>query len=180
MDVILRLRQVYDNASFQSYSWNAIAFTRLIRQRSDFATRLYNERSYESDSSISPDMLLFCKLGLMEPLSAKDLMVLARPFGFTNTNYIKKYPELFEKALEEKMNDTPLYLPDYLTEYEFRTLEKGGATVFANYSMDVRWIDIPAIAKHVPLAEKVRSLLGQAHNQVKEDLKKRRKEGTQI
>ena len=179
-DVVLRLRRIYDNASFQWYSTNAIVLTSLARKRPDFIERLYDERDSRLDSSLSADMLLLCKLGLKESLQASDLMALARSFGFTNTNYIKKYPDLFYKELSSVSIHNPIMLTDYLNEFEFTRLEKKPVAIYANYSIKNREMDIPAISTHAVLAEAVREQLQVAHDAVKEYLKQQRKAGKKI
>ena len=177
VDVILRLRRVYDNASFQSYSANAIVLTSLVRRRPEFITKLYKEQNPRLDSSLSPDMLLLCKLFFNEYLDAEDLMILAKAFGFSNTNYIKKYPDLFLKELNSVVLLNPIRVADLLNKHEFLSLERVPICIYANYSIKNRELEIPAISKHERLANIARFQLQSAHNAVKEYLKQQRKTG---
>ena len=174
VEVIMKLRKIYNVSSFQSYSTNAIVLTALAHRRDDLIVRLFNERNEDIDNALSPDLFLLCKLALQEPLTAKELMVFSRVFGFTNKNYIKKYPDIFEGFLSERLTKNPLMVSDYITEIVFSNLDKVKVSLFANYSIKNNWIDIPAISSHAELREKWCSLLKEAHENVKVYLKEQR------
>ena len=172
VNIILRLRKVYNNKSFQTYSGNAIVLTSLARKRPDFILRLYEERDNNIDSSLSIDMLMLCKLGLKEALFPKDLMMSPRAFGFTNTKYMKQYPELYMEALSKITIEDPILINDYITENEFHALEKKSVPIYANYSLDNRYIEIPSITGHKGLSEKVKNELKRANEIVKDYIKR--------
>lgn len=180
VDVILRLRKIYSNSSFQAYSANAIVLTSLARKRPDFIVRLYGERDENLDGSLFPDLLLLCKLGLKESLTARDMMTLSRAFGFTNTNYLKKYPDIFCKALSERADKNPIIIADYFNEDKFVKLKRKAVPIYANYSINNNCIDIPAISTHPGLRDAIVGLLKSAHEDVKEYLKEQRKVGNKV
>jgi len=53
----------------------------------------------------SDNLFILYKYTLDIPLSSKDIMRLAKSFEFSNTNYIKNYPELFEEILLENIKN---------------------------------------------------------------------------
>ena len=180
IEVILKLRKIYDNKSFQSYSANAVVLTSLARKRPEYIKRLYEERNPNLDSAIAVDLLLLCKLGLQEKVDLNDMMIFAKAFGFTNTNYIKKYPDMFLNELSVALEGKELFVSDYVTQGDFKKLEKKSVPVYANYSIKDNWMDIPAISTNPALSSAVREILQVAHNAVKENLKDQKKAGIVI
>src|SRR5699024_2353542 len=92
-DVILKLRDVYSNNSFQNYSACASILTCLARQEPDLALRFYQSLDKTYEVNFSDNLYLLCKYGLSQPLTAQDLMRMFKTFEFSNQNYIKRYPD---------------------------------------------------------------------------------------
>lgn len=180
--VILKLRDVYDNASFQSYSACALILTCLTRQRADLALEFYNSIDKSYELNFSDNLYLLCKIGLKLPLTASDIIRMAKTFEFTNQNYIKKYPDLFLKNINETMQSSlkaeELDISKYVTATEWKKLRKQAIPVFANMSIREQTIDIPFISENFKLKKVVYDLLEQTHEKVKADLAKMRKDGT--
>lgn len=145
--VILKLRDVYENKSFQCYSACALVLTCLFRQRPDLATEFYQSLDKDYELCFSDNLYLLCKAGLDIPLTAKDLMRMAKTFEFCNQNYIRKYPVIFEKKLLEEMQSKygtdELKIKDFVSQVERRKLHKQTIPVFANVSLreqyTIRW-----------------------------------------
>lgn len=180
--VILKLRDVYDNASFQSYSACAIILTCLFRQRSDLVEKFYQSLDKSHEFNFSDNLYLLCKTGLNLPLTAYDIMRMAKTFEFTRQNYIKKYPELFHKGLTDAIQNgfgtDGLKISKFIKQTEWRKLHKQTVLIFANVSIRDKSINVPLISESFKLKKAVYDLLEHAHEGVKKELTQMRQEGT--
>lgn len=180
--VILKLRDIYENNSFQGYSACALVLTCLFRQRPDFAAEFYHSLDKNYELCFSDNLYMLCKMGLDIPLTAKDLMRIAKTFEFSNQNYIKKYPEIFEtKLLEEmqiKYSTNKLDIKDFVSQAELRKLRKQTIPVFSNVSLREQSIDVPLISESFKLKKAAYDLLELAHTDVKTEVAQMRKAGT--
>ena len=180
-DVILKLRDVHRNGSFQSYSANALILTGLYRQRPDLVKKFVRSIDHDFELIFSDNLYLLCMFGLDIPLSAKDIMRMAKTFEFTNLNYIKKYPELFEDLLlanmQQKYNADSLKIKDFITAKENRKLHAQNTPIFANMSIIDTSIKVPLIADNFKLKKTVYDLLEETHEQTKVKLATLRKSG---
>lgn len=179
--VILKLRDVYDNASFQSYSACALVLTSLFRQRADLAAEFYQSLNKDYELNFSNNLYLLCKMGLDTPLTSNDLMRMAKTFEFTNLNYIKKFPDIFEKNLSEellsKYGIDGLRIKNFISQSDWKKLHKQALPVFANISLRNQSIDIPLISECFKLKKSVYDLLEQTHIKVKNEVAEMRKTG---
>ncbi len=178
-DIILKLRDVYQNGSFQIYSGNALILTGLYRQRADLIMKFVQSIDHDFELIFSNNLYLLCMFGLDIPLSAKDIMRMAKTFEFTNLNYIKKYPELFEEFLlanmQKKYNADSLNIKDFITANENRKLHTQNTSIFANMSIIDTNIQVPLIADNFKLKKSVYDLLEETHAQTKVKLENLRK-----
>lgn len=180
-DVILKLRDVHENGSFQSYSANALILTGLYRQRPDLIRKFVRSIDHDFELVFSDNLYLLCMFGLDIPLSAKDIMRMVKTFEFTNLNYIKKYPEFFEELLlanmQQKYNTDTLSIKDFITVTENRKLHTQKTPIFANMSIIDTNIQVPLIADNFKLKKTVYDLLEETHEQTKVKLATLRKTG---
>ena len=72
-EVILKLRDIYDNASFQSYSASSIITTCLIKKDLEMAIKFYNSLDKDYKFIFSDDLYIFFKFGLNQPLTPKEV-----------------------------------------------------------------------------------------------------------
>jgi len=179
--VVLKLRDIHSNKSFQSYSACALILTSLLRKRADLAACFLESLDTEYELNFPSNMFLLCLYGLDIPLACKDIMRIAKAFEFENQNYIKKYPALFEAHLREIMNkkigSDLLDIKQYLTPIEWRKLKKQSVQMYANMSIRDKTIDIPSISDCFKFKRLVFDLLETAHNATKTELSTLRKEG---
>lgn len=179
--VVLKLRDVHPNKSFQSYSACALILTSIARKRADLAAFFLQSLDKDYELNFPSNMFLLCNYGLDIPLTCKDLMRLAKAFEFENLNYIKKYPELFESHLREiaikELSSDLLDIKQYLTAVEWRKLKKQSFPMYANISIQEKTMDIPNIADCFKLKRVIFNLLDAAHNATKIELSTLRKEG---
>lgn len=179
--IILKLRDVYDNASFQSYSACALIITCLIRQRSDLVVEFYQSLDKNYKLNFPENLYLLCKMRLQLPIIAPDIIRMSKIFGFSNQNYIKKYPDLFLKNMNEIMKTNlgseELEISKYVTTSILRKLPKQTIPIFANLSIRDKSIEIPLISENSELKKIIYELLEQTHNKVKIELAQLRKTG---
>lgn len=181
-DVILKLRDVHKNGSFQSYSAYALILTSLFRRRADLAMKFFYSLDKEHELNFSGNLYLMCKFGLDIPLSYKDIIRMAKTFEFNNMNYIMKYPQLFEANLQkeflEKFNTESINIRQYVSATDWRKLKKQAVPMFANISIRNRTIEMPMISDSFKLKKAVYDMLEMAHEATKVQLTQMRKAGT--
>ncbi len=176
--ITLRLRECYDNASFQNYSSAALTLTCIAKQRSDLALKLLESDSKDGISYIPLEYLLLLKYTFQIPLTKSDIIRNHKYFGFDNTRYIKNQPELFSTTLSELLQrefgadaiDLGKHFPMDLSQLPVRQ-----ERMFANMSLNSYEIPFPVFRNHA-LTRKVLALLEETHETVKIRLREMRKE----
>ena len=183
-EVIFKLRSVHKAPSFQHYSSNALMFTGLVRKRPDIIKRLYDESMGSADESISPHLLLLCKLGFNDPLTAEEIMSHARLFGYANTKNIREFPDIFLQGLRNTMSAKygypGVYASDYVNMNTVSLLEPVSVPIFANWSIEERETKIPSVSSCPALREAVCSALKGANEYVKSYKKEMKKNGKAV
>jgi uncharacterized protein YdcH (DUF465 family) len=179
--VILKLRDVHNNHSFQQYSANALILTSLCKQRADLALSFMSSLDKEYELKFSDNLFLLCKYGLNIPLTAKDIMRLAKSFEFGNANYIKNYSELFEEILQdtikEKYKRDSLLVCDFISSTDNRKIRKQSIPIFANISIIEKTVDVPLLIESFKFKKAMYDLLEDTHNQVRLKIAQLRKNG---
>ena len=181
IDVILKLRDIHQNESFQSYTANAIILTCLRRQRADIVYKFMNSLDKEYEFSFSSNLFLLCKYALDLPLTANEIMRMAKSFEFTKSNYIKKYPDLFLATLSQNIID--FYDVDtipwnkLITNLEFNKLGTEEIPIFANVSIMDKFIRVPSMLTSLKLKKSIYDLLDKTHEDVKKQLAEKKKNG---
>lgn len=111
-------------------------------------------------------------------------MRMAKTFEFTNTNYIKNQPRIFEECLhsvmEEKLGSVELDIKRYITKTELRKLKVEEARIFANTSIIDKAFPVPLVTDIFQLKKIVNQLLELAHEKTKEALAAKRKSEQKI
>lgn len=184
VDVILRLRDKHPNKSFQMYSANAVILTCIIQKRADIVQKFMNSLDKEYEFSFSPNLYLLCKHALGLPITAADVMRMAKAFEFTKNNYIKKYPDMFIKTLSlnisDKYKEEVIPWERILSNTDFKKLPTEEATVFANISIRDKMVRVPSLLSSFKLKKSIYDLLDKTHEDVKRQLAELKKEGKQI
>lgn len=178
-DTILKLRNVYDNPSFQYYTGNALTLICSVKQRADLALKFLEYDSKSKFSSIPVTQLLLLKYTFHLSLTASEIIKNYQYFGFMNNNYIKGQPQLFSEILLELINrdfhssdiDLNLHFP-----MDIQSLVQKHEQIFANTSLRNYETTIP-IFKNEMLSRKICSLLEETHEKVKSKLKEFRRQG---
>ncbi|MBE5803578.1 MAG: hypothetical protein E7316_03600 [Clostridiales bacterium] len=179
--VILTLRKVYDNSSFQLYSAHALVISILSHQRLDLLQQFMCSIEKDYEYQFSCNLYAICKFLLGLPLVPADLVRMAKDVDFRKLNYIKNYPTEFISTLENQMKVlygiTSLFISDFFTSNQWGDLQKQSIAVYANVSLNSRWIDIPFLLSYKPLKDVIREILEKTHEELKIELRKRRQAG---
>ena len=167
-EMILKLREYHKNSSFQSYSEDALTIYAVKRRRIDIANRIgiieFGKKA----------IIAAATHGRIEPY---DIIMNARKFGFTNTRYIKMYPELFEETLARGLQEKYGSPAMHIDQDDIMGSPRTGVMVLANYSLQSKnkMINYPNILENENFKTDVLSALLNTHEQVKDELARRRK-----
>jgi hypothetical protein len=178
-NVILKLRDVHKNKSFQSYSGNALVLTSLIKNKGEYIPIFLDSLDKEYEYNFYDDLLLLCYYSFNVPLLPKDIMRMSKTFGFTNTNYIKKNPDIFLECLAgvvgEKTSTESLDIKNYIKDGDIPKLKQFKTTMFANTSIVNNSIIIPLLSSNQNLNTEIKTMLETAHERAKTRLAEIRK-----
>ena len=181
IDIIIKLRDVHTNKSFQSYSANAIILTCLYHQRADLVIKFMNSLDKEYEYNFSDNLFFLCKYCLNLSLTSREVMKFSKSFEFTKTNYIKNYPDLFEKTLSEKILEqykvSTIPCGTLISNANFNKLPKLNIPIFSNISIRDKSIAVPQILSSFKFKKDIYDLLNATHETVKEKLSQLRKSG---
>jgi hypothetical protein len=163
-DVILKLKTVHSNSSFQTYSSNALFISSAKHKRIDKIMALL----YSKHINISyPQFFIFAKALTNEGLTANEIVNTSKAFGFKNQRYISSDPELFENQLEEAIStvypDGKIPVSNFLSSDLPKTL----TFAFANISIEDRVYKLPNLLDSQIFRESVYKFLQLAHDRVK-------------
>ena len=118
------------------------------------------------------------------PLQPKDLIRMHKYFGFANSNYIKKYPKLFEETminiLFENTNSKDIYISDYVQEEDIKSAPNIDVSIFANTSIHYTIKGVPLFNRIDLLNTFAYKLLFDTHEHLKKNLAEMRKQGIDI
>lgn len=169
VDMILRLRAHHTNASFQSYSGQAVLAAAFYHKDIGIYNAAFAEKPNNSELG------LFTRFFLNLPISAAELMQLASDFGFTNKRYIKEHAEMFSAILARKMTERfgMAVLPFSLVDIQHCPLTK--VNIVANISLEPRTINICDITQSPEYKKAGYELLSETHEELKATLKVMRK-----
>ncbi|MGC8771784.1 MAG: TerB N-terminal domain-containing protein [Brevinematia bacterium] len=181
---ILKLRDVHQNPSFQRYSANALILSAMLQGRGDLVAEFIESLDKEYEFKFSDNLFLICYYSFDKPIKAQDIVRMAKSFGFTNMNYIKKYPDIFTDLLRsvllERFGTDGILLKNFLTEVELSNIKFTKEIMFANMSIINEEIKVPQLIECNSLKKEIYTLLEITHNKVKNFLSERRKAGKPI
>jgi hypothetical protein len=169
--VILKLRDVHKNKSFQYYSGNALILSALIKNKGDYIPLFLNSLDKEHEYNFDDNLLLMCYYSFDVLLQPKDIMRMAKTFGFTNNNYIKKNPDIFLECLSEITGE--INIKSYINDSEIKKLNYGNKMIYANTSIVNNMIEIPFISEK--LQKDMLNFLKKAHDMTKLKMAEKRK-----
>jgi hypothetical protein len=177
INAIIKLREVHQNSSFQFYSGNAIVLSCMLHQRADIMKIYIESLNKDYKKGFSDKLYLLSIYSFMEPLEAEDVMRLSKVFGFSKTNYIKGYPELFSKSIQsrikEKYGKSAIPLNEIISDLSSLPTEQ--MRLFANTSLFDETINVPDITASDQVQKVMFDLLNETHESVKKQLAEMRK-----
>jgi hypothetical protein len=183
-NVILKLRDVHKNKSFQSYSANALILTAKLHGRGEMIIEFLKSLDKEWEYNFSDNLFLLCCYSFNQPITPAIIMKMAKTFEFDNTNYIKKYPDVFERCLRDVLmengNDGRVFLEKYFTKTELKKIKTQDVPIFANMSIRSKSIPVPFLSEGFKLKRDMSLALEKAHELAKAAIADSRKKGTLI
>ncbi|GBR75774.1 hypothetical protein NO2_0412 [Candidatus Termititenax persephonae] len=182
--LILKLRDVHKNKSFQYYTANALILTAKLHKREDMLLEFLGSLNKEYELQFSENLLLLLCYEFNISISPKIIIRLAKIFEFTNTNYIKKYPEIFEKNLKEtlieKYGNENFSLNNVFNKAELKKLKLSDVNIFANISILNKTFQVPLMRENFRLKNELYAALKLAHEKTKSMVAKNRKSGNPL
>ena len=176
-DMIVKLRDVYDNKSFQKYSADALILTCLKKQKYEHLSSFLNSIDKPHELEIDVDSYLFAKAVCEIGFDAMDIFKFRKAFAYTSTTYIKENKEQFleylEQSIVELFGDSAID-----TSCLLEHAEDCGYTVvcpYANMSLHHVHAQVPCLHEQSPFYEYCGKALMLAHERVKEYRKEMRK-----
>jgi hypothetical protein len=164
-NVITKLRQVHTNRSFLAYSLDALLISTILKNRNDNLDSVLRNTDH-----INPAIVILSKVAFKSGLSAKELMVSARSFGFSNRRYINSHPVEFEEHLHNEILTVHpggfLPISDYLSVNSPKSI----TLVFANISLKQRIFKTLNLFEVDEFKTLGYTLLQKAHDCVKKSL----------
>ena len=178
-EVIMKLRHVHLNKSFQSYSAEALILFSILQKKPEVAIKTLQEMNDEEKQKFPCYLFLLCSYFFDIKIYAKSLMLYCEWFKFTNKNYIRKVPELFESELTKKINEMAgcdyILLKPLLSQDELNKLEPHPVQIFANTSLRETKVTVPFINESEIVTNTFNKLLSESHENVKKILAEQRK-----
>ena len=183
-NVILKLRDIYDNQSFQFYSAKALILSCLYHQSADFLSGFLFSIDKDYEANIPSNLLILCLFSLGIMLTASDLMRSAKDFEFENQRYIKSSPELFleilQKNIKSKYSTDGITLSNFFTKNQLTKVTSKESVIYANTSLSNVTVSVPELINNFKFKKEMFELLEGAHQQTKETLAQMRKNGDAI
>ena len=179
-EVILKLRDVHPNSSFQYYSAQAIILSCMLYKRPDLLFRFLESLDKEYEYSFSNNLFLLCCYSFEIPLMPVQIMKMSKSFGHQNQNYIKREPDLFMSKiadhLKEKYGTDYLNVREVMSSKSLQTIIQKKEAMFANVSIRYQEINVPQIISDKSLNNTIKAILNFAHEEVKKHLADARKD----
>lgn len=180
-EIILKLRDVHLNKSFQTYSGNAIILSCLMHQKPEMVLSFLNSLDKNHEFNFSNNLFLMTYYSFKIPLRASDIMRMAKSFEFENNNYIRKYPKQFEDILKttlvERTGKEEILINDFIKSDDQSKLRTERLRVFSNTSLSDNEINVPLYTEHLEFKKIMYELLEETHDRVKNEIKLLKKNG---
>lgn len=178
---ILKLRDIHQNKSFQSYSGSALVLSCLYHQRPDMLLSFIASLDKEYKMSFSDNLFLLSAYSFGVKLYPHNIIRLARTFEFENKNYISRYPDLFVSTMDEllikKHGKDYVKITDFISKNDLRRVSSEEMSLFANISLSDERIRLPRLMDSFKLKKGMYELLEETHQVVKIKLSELRKSG---
>lgn len=177
-DMILKLRDIYTNKSFQWYSSRALIFSTMLHKRKDRLSLFLKSIDKEFELEIDAHLYLLIKASLNDPLSPYEVMRFSKALGLENQYYIKKNPDIFMEVLSENIakifQSGMISIADIIIDSPIKESQFTEERIFANTSLVGESVYLPNLLKNKEVNHFFSQLLNQTHEDVKERLKSMR------
>lgn len=169
------LREYHKNASFQSYSLNALINAVNIKKRFDLLESVTIDDGYDKISNSA----LYVSYKLKLDLYSDILISIVNSISGTNRRYINNNREIYKKSLEEVLNkkySNAVY--PFTKEININDVKKKEVNGFANFSLpdEYRLLSYPDFLNHKKFTSDVLSCHNEAHEITKAKLREFRKQ----
>jgi hypothetical protein len=172
LEKILDLLKYHNHPSFKRYSTTALVISCYNKGKYDLIPRIPYDYI-----NINSAILLFKAIKNIK-LTPEEVIALSNRVDFKNKRYIKKYPERFQKILNEKMlEDEKRYGEHLLKRIDWKNSPKTTTITYANTSFpeEARSPMIYDITSNLDFRIEVIDLLTSTHEKLKQDLGKERR-----
>ena len=179
VSVILKLRDCYENTSFQSYSSTALILYAISRKDTALATSFLDSLDKSHEMKIPADLLILLKYTLGLPLTAYEIMRYSKAFLFSNQRYIKNNPDVFlgflQKEITAQYGSDFVQLALFFDSADVTKIPAADIPLFANISIRDKIVRIPRLCEYTPFTAEMNNLLTVAHESTKKYLAEQRK-----
>lgn len=160
---VLRLIKFHDEGSFKYYATSALICSSLYRKRYDILQKAPIILEQNTEESW---VLRYIS---RKPITSLDLINIASNVGFNNKTYIKKYPKLFFKILQENIDNFEEHKGKIFDQFKYKDLKKEKQLSFANLSVpeSIRNTKVPNVLGNNTFKAIVLQLLRDAHSKIK-------------
>ncbi len=174
LHVILNLRDVYENSSFQNYSANAILLTAVLTHDGNMIREFFRSLDKEYEMQFSRNLLLNVKWMLGVPVMPAEIIEMMQIFGFRKKAYVEEHSDIFfdqlSRIISEQYDDGEIRIDRFLDEAEYAALPKSEVPLFANMELQDLKIMMADITKADKFTGAMHDLLEEAHRSVKKML----------
>jgi len=178
--VILKLIPVHKHKSFQESAKRSLLISCLYHKKFNQAKEYFSSLVNEERKKMTVSLFFYCLYLFDEPILPKDIIEKASAFGFSNTNYIKKYPDLFEEVMKNELTNTYgkayIHIKELTIENRICSIPKINLYL-TNISLRKKVIPIPNILGDSLFVERIFGLIQSSHNFIKKDFAEKRKLG---
>lgn len=171
VEMIFELKKYHsENQSFNSYSNDAILIAAMMAERPDWIARL-NPRC------LSAPLYATIKGAVTKCFSTHEIILFSKKVGWTNQRYIKNEPQKFEANLAICLKEKFGTIQFMIQEEQYKEVSDSITIFLANYSLsqESRFSELPDILSHPDIQSSLYSLLQEAHERTKLQLREERK-----
>ena len=170
-DLIMFLREKYDNRSFLTYSATALILSAIKHNRQDRLQEFFESLDLMRDRYINVNLLIYGKIKSGSPLTSLDIVAHSKDFKFSNKSYINDYPDKFMSEMDKFIKDRYYNcIPIQTLEMDFYD-EYKSFSFYANQSLYELKIDIPIYTNFINFVEDIHDLLQQTQDKIKLSIK---------
>lgn len=168
-EVILKLKLIYDNKSFQKYSNIAVILTLMRKKRFDLLERFISYIREYNMLILPVDIFLLALFAIDGVFTADDLIEFKNEFDYKSSTYTKDKKPYFIDALKETMSyifgSEDVSVSDLMNyRNELNTIQY---TVYANRSLGDITAEIPEFSKFEVFKNSCYDALMDAHENLK-------------